>query len=388
MLAHTRGARGALPCMALFLAAVAPGAGAQAFFVEDVEICPAAAQIRDPEFNMRDKTVAFTDASQRLKVAPVLADTTLGAKGCAGRVIDTNITISLPGITFRNGAEWARSQTGPELFYAKLGPLGQPQLARAWPNGSGGWSTQLLENGDYRQFPVGSINDTDTQSRIFYWRLNPDNSTTTLWRESNAPATEREFPGFVGLNTGGAPRWVPGLRAISTTVPDAQGFLQAAIYNIDSGTLQVLTSDPVSKDEVWLWQAPEFGNAWTMVTVVNGCCVRVYRQTGSTWSQVHGFAASDLSATARAIFSPEPVVYRGRSYLAFQLASSLRYGPSSIWIAAIDPAAPLYRQVSDPATPTQVRNEPEWYVDRNGAWVFYTQVNQVGYALRRTKTGL
>lgn len=364
-------------------------AWSQDFVPNDVEICPGSAQIRDPEFNSRDKMVTFVDALGRLKVSPVRADATLGLRGCAGRVIDTDVTIDLPGITFLNGPEWARSQLGTELFYAKRGAEGEPRLARAWPNGSGGWSTELLAQGDYRQFPVPSMDEGDPQARIFYWRQNPDLSTTTMWREANAPETEQSFPGFEGANTGGAPRWVQGLRAISTVVTDTDGVRQAAIYFIDTGELRTITSDAGDKDEVWVWQAPEFGNEWVLSTVVDRCCVRIYRQTAGAWNLVNTFGLQDMTSAARAIYSPQPMTYKGRSYLAMQLASSVRYGPSSIWIAAVDPSAPLFRQVSEPSGLLKVRNEPEWYIDRNGAWVFYTQVTATGgFALRRAKSGL
>lgn len=362
-------------------------AHAQGFVPEDVEICPPSAQIRDPEFNIRDRTMAFTDAEFRLKVAPIRANATLGRFGCAGRVVDTNVNLSIANTTFRNGAEWARSQKGPELFYAKTNPDGRLQLARAWPNGSGAWLTELLAGGEDRQLPVASMDAADPQARIFYWQLNADQTTTTLWREADQPETEQAFPGFVGPGTGGAPRWIPGLRAISTVAPDAQGVLQAAIYFVDTGETRLLTSDAVDKDEVWLWQAPEFGNDWAMIAVVDGCCLRVYRQQAGDWLLVNTINAPDLSSTTGRMYSPEPVVYKGRSYVAMQLSGGLRFSPSDIWVVAVDPARPLARQVSAPSTTPRIRNEPEWYHDRSGIYVFYSEVSVAGFALRRARAG-
>lgn len=359
----------------------------QGFVPEDVEICPPSAQVRDPEFNIRDRTIAFTDAEFRLKVAPIRANATLGRRGCAGRVIDTKVNLSIAGTTFRNGAEWARSLMGPELYYAKTNPDGRLQLARAWPDGSGAWLTELLAGGEDRQLPVASLDETDPQARIFYWRLNADQTTTTFWREASLPETERTFPGFVGPETGGAPRWVPGLRAISTVAPDAQGILQAAVHFVDTGETRLLTSDPVHKDEVWIWQAPEFGNDWTMLTVVDGCCLRVYRQRAGVWLLVNTINAPDLASTTGRLYSPEPVVYKGRSYVAMQLSAGLRFSPSDIWVVAVDPARPLARQVSIRSSSPRIRNEPEWYHDSSGIYVFYSEVSPAGFALRRARAG-
>jgi hypothetical protein len=357
------------------------------FEPHDVEICPPASEVRDPEIDVASRRVAFSDAKNRLKVARLRADATLGFRGCRGTIIDTNLTISLPGITFKNGAEWGRSQNGLELFYARLGSSGQPLLARARMSGWT-WTTGLLPGGENRQFPVATTNPADETPLLFYWRLNEDLSSTTLWREDpDLPATEQEFPGFVGPDTGGAPRWVPGMRAITTAVPDAEGTVQAALYLVDSDVTEVLTTDAGDKDEIWMWQAPEFDNDWVIATVVDGCCVRIYRESEGTWTLVHSFAAADHSAFGL-IYSPEPFIYGGHSYLAMQFALTQRYGPSQIWIAAIDPAAPLYRKVSQEDTRVQIRNEPEWYADDNGAYVFYTHVTAGGFGLRRADTGL
>jgi hypothetical protein len=356
---------------------------AQEFVPDDVEVCPGVFEVRDPEILVRRNRIVFMDAAGQLKVSKLGAGGTLGNRGCLGQVIDDNLAISLPGVTFKNGAEWAQSEAGAELYYAKLGSSGEPILARARLV-DGTWQTELLTGGTHRAFPIATMNKEDEQPAILYWRLNEDLSTTTLWRFADDPDSEREYPGFIGPNTGGNPRWVRGMRAITTVVPDEFGIMQAAIHYVDAGVTEVLTNDATPKDEVWMWQAPEFGDEWVFSTIVSGTVVRIYRKLDGFWQVVHSFSGI---APFNRIYSPEPFTYEGRSYLAMQFATSVRYGPSNIWIASIDPEQPLLRQLSQPGT-IAVRNEPEWYADEAGAYVYYTEVTPSGFSLHRATTGL
>ena len=355
------------------------------FVPEDIEVCPAFANVRDPEFDSRGGRMVFSDKRQRLKVAAIRGDGRIASPFCRGEVIDSGLSLKMPGISFFNGPEWGRSENGTEIYYTKLNARGSPALARAWKNVS--WNTEFLINGDDRGFPVPSIGPSDAQVRLFYFRPNDDGSYDTLWRESADPFNEHPFPGFVGPNSGGAPRWIPGQRAIATTVEDADGVMQAARYLIDDEVIELLTTDEGEKDEVWMWSAPEFGDDLVFYAVVDGCCIRVYRQLGSEWVVINTIRSTDFSSNPN-IFSPQPFVFKGRSYIAMQLASAGRYSPSEIWIAAIDPGKPLLRQVSDPSLPAQVRNEPEWFSNATAAYVYYSEVSRSGFSLRRAKTGL
>ena len=356
-----------------------------AFVPVDVEVCGASANVRDPEFDSKNRRMLFSDDKQRLKVAGIKLDGSIQSPSCRCEVIDTNLTLSMPGISFFNGGEWAKSQSGLEIFYTKLDTSQRPVLARAWLDGS--WRTETLENGTDRAFPGPSSDPLDPNSRLFYWRLLSDGSYEMLWRESTQPSVEHTMPGFIGNNSGGVPRWIPGQRSLTTVLPDAQGTMQAAKYNIDEGSTVFLTADAGNKDEVWMWSAPEFQNQAVFFTVVDGCCIRIYREIGGVWTVVKTVNSADLSSF-RNLYSPQPFVYKNKSYIAMQLASGGRYTTSEIWIVAVDPDDNLARQVSDPTLPPGVRNEPEWFVTPLGLFVYYTQVSRGGFSLRRANSGL
>jgi hypothetical protein len=352
--------------------------------VDDVQVCPYSANVVDPEFDSTSQRMVFVDQQGRLKIVSLNADGTSKSPGCAGTVIDTGATLAVPGFGLKNGPEWARSKFGAEIYYTKLDANQQPVLARA-SYSNGAWQVQLLSNGVMRGLPLATTDVDDPQPRIMYVEALPDGTFPTLWREGHDSRTESTFPGSVSDLSGGAPRWVPGQRAITTTQLDARGVAQAIKYSIDSETVEILTADRGQKDEVWMWLAPEFGNEPIFFTVAHNCCLRVYRQMGGVWTLINTINASDFS-TYPHIISPEPFVYKGRSYVSMQLGNE-KNGNSDIWIAAIDPAAPLLRQIIDPST-LRIRNEPEFMSTTSGAYIYYTMIFGSQVSLRRAGTGL
>jgi len=357
------------------------------FTPQDVKICPASAGIRDPEFDAVSQRMTFFDTMGRLKVVPIQADGSVASPGCrGGTVVDTGVTLKVPGFPLLNGPEWARSQDGPEIFYTKLDAQQQPALARAWKNGDT-WQSEFLGLGVNRGVPIPTTEATDLHARIFYAYQPPDAAWEWRWRDSRDAATEAAFPGIAMQSSGGAPRWVQGQRAIATVVPDANGVLQAARFDIDSATIELLTVDAGNKDEVWMWPAPEFNGEQVFMTVVDNCCLRIYRQLAGVWTVIQTADAASFSGKPF-IFSPEPFVYKDRSYVVMQL-SRQKYSAAELWIVAIDPASPLLRQVSDPSVPDNVRSEPEFMATPDGAFIYYTMVEGKERAsLYRADTGL
>lgn len=355
------------------------------FTPDDVEICPRSAGILDLEFDPTQRRMAFVDLAQQLRVVDLGPDGRSLTRGCRGRVLDSVAVSAMPGIPLRNGPEWGLSQRGVELFYTRLDADGAPSLARAWQQGRS-WRTESLELGAQRGLALASQDAADTQSRLLYAGNHPAGFPLILWRESTDAATETFFPGTGNPDSGGAPRWIPGQRALTAMRLDAQGIRQAVRYDIDGGGLERLTEGPGDKDEVWMWSAPEFGGESVFITVTDGCCLDVFRRIDGQWQRIHRVEASSFSPWPR-IFSPEPFVYQGRSYVAMQLSRS-KLDISDIWIAAIDPTAPMLRQVSDPAT-AKVRGEPEWLVLPGGVFVYYSTFDALQRTtIRRAATGL
>ncbi|WP_187293836.1 hypothetical protein [Gloeobacter kilaueensis] len=353
---------------------------------EEINVCPASSGVVDPEFDSTSSQMTYFDQTQNLiRVATVTANGTIAPPSCKGPVVAPEAVLSLEGFPLKNGPEWARSERGLEIFYTSVGPDEQNWLARAFFDGS--WKHQLLAMGQNRALPLASVDVNDTQPRILYARLLEEGGYDLAWRESTQATSEAAFPASITQSTGGAPRWVSGQRAITTALSDAGGIVQAVRYWIDSGRTEFLTADAGDKDEVWMWQAPEFNGESIFFAVVDEKTIRIYRRIGGLWTAINAIDPSTFSAKPK-IFSPEPFVYKGRSYISLQL-STAKYDPSEIWIAAVDPAAPLVRQISDPAQPNVVRSEPEWIATPKGAYVFFNHIEKNNqFSLWRAKTGL
>lgn len=361
------------------------GATHSQFTPQDEEVCPAAAGVVDPEFYSAGRRMVFMDRSNRLKVASLRSDGSLGPGGCRGTVIDERATLSVPGFPLINGGEWALSQRGSEIYYTRLDDSGRVEMAVARENG-GTWDVQTLEASSDRGLPIPSMDGSDPQARILYVRSR-DDGYELMWRESTDSTTERAFGAHVVQASGGAPRWVRGERAITTTQLDSNGVAQAVRIDIDTSAVDVLTQDTDPKDEVWMWRAPEFDSARVFIAVAGGSQLRVYREEGASWNLINVLDATAFSARS-GIYSPELTIIDGRSYVVMQL-SNQKVGPSEIWIASIDPSLPLLRQVSDPAATGKVRTEPEWVHTSAGAFIYFTQNEGRGRAsLRRAHTGL
>ena len=360
------------------------------FTPDDIQVCPTSAGVTDPEFDDATSSMTFIDKQGNLKVAGIHPNGTIVSADCTGTIIDTGTTLTLPGFPLKNGPEWAHSQMNTQITYTKLDSNGVPNLAMA-SKINGSWQTQILDNGANRGLALASTDESDPDARLLYPYVRSDGSWSMMWRESNNAATESVVPAEITQNTGGSPRWVPGLRAITTAQPDANGVYQAVRFWIDTGVTEYLTSTPGDKNEVWMWQAPEFDNAWVFYEVINDSCLEMYKQNsdGSTWTQFNRLCATDFT-TFPFIVSPEPHVYKGKSYIGMQL-SDKKYSSSQIWIAAIDPANPLVRQVSATTTPEKVRSEPEWLATSSALYVYYSEVingNKNLFTLHRAATGL
>lgn len=352
----------------------------------DIELCPAEADVVDPEFDIAGSRIVYMDTAGLLKVLALSPEGLPLSAGCEGQLIDVDAIWTLPDITFRQGPEWSASQSGQDIYYSKRLPDGGFGLGRAWQEG-GNWRTEVLVRGADRGLPIASRDASDPQARVMYLRRTSAGKYVPYWREANAPLAEAPMAVSGNLSSGGAPRWVPGLRAVTTGRADADGIVQAAIYFVDDRSTRQLTTGPGNKDEIWLWRAPEFGGDWAMISVVDSCCLRIYREIDGLFTEVNRYDVRALSGLSK-IYSPEPFVSGGRSYVAFQASNIKLDLKSQIWMVSVDPAMPLARLISDPAV-RAIRIEPEWVATSSGVYVYYTQYgSNKRSALRRAATGL
>ena len=370
--------------IAVSLMGMAPLA-ASAFEAREVEVCPSSAKVYDPEFDIGSQQMAYFDGRDGLRVARVLADGRIDSTNCGGTLVSRGVTISLPELPFKAGPEWALSARGLELYFTKLDRDGRGYMARSLYDGS--WRNARIDESQDRGLALVSNDATDPEPRLVYVRTDNAGGYELAWREAGRPETEALLPGRVDPRTGGAPRWVPGRRALSYALPDDNGTLQAVLYDVDTGVVEVLTRDAGNKDEVWLWHAPEFGGGLALMTVVDGCCLRFYRQVNGEWRQRREIKASEFSRRP-AIFSPEPFVHDGRSFVAMQLARE-RVSDSEIWMVELIENGLPPTQLSDPQRRGVNRTEPEWMATPEGVFVYVSASSGSSrFALNRLSTPL
>ncbi len=145
-----------------------------------------------------------------------------------------------------------------------------------------------------------------------------------------------------------------------------------------------------------MWKDPEFNNELVFFALVDdlgppsgdptGQHLDIYRQINGTWQKINTIAPAPPNRPN--YYSPEPFVYNGKSYIFFTAAAGGNGSTDAdVWIAAIDPAAPLSRQVSA-STPGK-RFDPEVLILTGGPVIYYTENSSNGVRLlHRSATGL
>ncbi|WP_287131125.1 hypothetical protein [Candidatus Cyanaurora vandensis] len=359
-------------------------AHAETFVVDDQIITDPRIAVQDVEFDFIEGRIAWQDKQGQLWVAKV--DPVTGAfmpSTGQGRLIDTGLAgISDSG----NGPEWAYGIDGPEIVYTKYTDSSRSAFVLAHArNINGNWYTEVLPNlpldqGGYS--PIGSQDLNDPDPRVKYQLGGPETGSQGLaYRSLISPSW-----GIVPDPTADAGRWVEKRRSLIVTIL-VNGVRQVAYHEIDTGVLTQLTSDPGQKNNVFMWEAPEFNHELIFMASVNAETIDMYRFLNGAWTR---FNSLKPPSPRPYLLSPEPLVYGGKSYV-FALASNgfktSQREPSDVWLMAVDPANPLYRQVSNPDL-VLVRADPEYFTTTLGPWIYYSQRQGSRRLTHRCSTGL
>jgi hypothetical protein len=282
----------------------------------------------------------------------------------------------------KNGPEWTYTAQGSALLFTAPLPRGYG-LGRADPVG-GAWVTSTLPRSLGEVSPIGSLNPGDLTPYVRWLQRLADGSTVFGWRQLDDATTDQRSPINLTFT-----RWVPGQPTIVGVYP-VQGVEQ--VHTIDAATGQItqLTSDPTYKGSVFFLHAPEWGGEQVFFATEGDAPfaptrIGVWRALGGTWTRVHTLSMPPAFPFA---ISPEPLVWGGRSYVSF-LASTAPLnsdnGVASVWLAALDPAAPLQRLVSAPTL--AVRKDPEAFTTGVRPWIYYSEFG-VRQRIRRVELGL
>ncbi len=336
--------------------------------------------IADYEFDHENNLLTWSDKSNNLWVANI--DPVTGAfqpVNGQGILADTGAAFTTD---FGNGPEWVYTSAGNQIVYTKYMP-GQPHdgahagIARAQLK-NGIWSGDFLPNGMGLIEPMGSLDSGDPDPRIAYrvgtggWQM--------YTRQLNA-STQQMVPN--SAISKGSERWVPGNRSLIFTQSfvDGKGAQQRQVflYNFDSQVTEQLTFDQGNKGASFMWQAPEFGGAYVFFTVVNSTTLRMYRQIYNAADHQYEWTVigkvSNLPGASQYISSPEPFIYKGKSYIFYVRSSSAATSnvtvPTQIWLASLSGA--VDKEITDPAITDRVRIDPEYFITTQGPYIYYNR---------------
>lgn len=351
-------------------------AQAQTTFVPNETLVSPQRDLVDLEFSQSRKLFTWADSTGAIWTGKVDAATgKFTPRNGKGTLVDaTGMSVADLAVTF-NGPEWVGTSTGDQIVYTKF-PADQPhtaangRLATATTADAGvSWTVAKLNPDVARISPYASEDSGDARPRISY------TSTTGkhYWRELSS-ATEVAVPNLP--NSIKSVRFVRGHRSMIYT-NDVNGISQVFWYTLDDGKVAQMTRDNAQKDlqtVPWMWRAPEFSNKLVFMTVADNQVIRFYRNYDpdgdgvSSWSVFHSIT---LPANSK-IASPEPFVYKNKSYVMMAMTTVPNEFPSSIWVANINPAAPLMRKVSDDSL-LRVRTDPEVFITTQGPFIYYNR---------------
>lgn len=292
-----------------------------------------------------------------------------------GILLDTDM---VPVSSTGQGPEFGFSQNGVEVFYVKCNQYGVPMIFKV--NLSMSWIPRQITFGYRPRYcPYPSKDWSDPYTRLLYYCVyDPPLGKDTRWIVENTPFQEEIIPDLVfgpGTSYSGR-RWVKGTRKV--LVPkEVESYIQIFFYDIDTEEFEQLTFSPVDKYGAIAFRAPEFDKK-ILILVNMYTELGIYMKISGTWELINTLK---FPSPRECVFSDEPFVYRNRSYVSAAV-SRTPHGVGDIWIAAVDPDTPFYRQVSDPTRPYRVRVEPEVFVAENDAYVYYYEVKANSTSLK------
>jgi hypothetical protein len=329
--------------------------------------------------------LTFTDRGDNLWLAYV--DPTTGAfspSNGMGTLVDTNAAYVAE---FGDGAYWMWSSTNDsQIVYSKY-PAGVPHNANTAGSGiatmaaDGTWTGQIVAKATHA--PLATLDLTDPSPAIDF-----QNATDQgfLWELANAPNTGKMVP-WSTRGQGNSRRWVRGEHSIvfTTGANPVAGVTWQQVFTYDTtlGQLTQLTFDPTNKEGAFMWRAPEFNNDYVFFTLINnGATIQVYHQQPDsngnlTWTAVKTI---NMPSSLPYIWSPEPFVFNGKSYIFFQLSSysgnqSFYFNvPTQIAMTGIDPGVDEFTWLTDTTDTAHVRSNPQYYITPQGPWIFYNMM--------------
>ena len=309
---------------------------------------------------------------------------------------------------FGNGPEWAFStqngQVVSQLVYTRYTPgtsaaSNNAAAAFATPV-AGGWAANFFpgvlpvnSGGSAATFdPLASQCNGDPFALAYFY----DSATPQdiFWEPvATTPGTAPTLTPFGAYSTGvsaGKPaaRWVPCTHQLVFvgSAPPVSGtvYQQVFWYDTDTNVVQQLTVDATQHAEVFMFQAPEFNDAYVFYTIVNNLEIDIYQQSGvlsngaPTFQRVNRITSTDPAepyiAGTEAFINCTPAC---QSYIFMRLQSTVPGAispnvPNGVAVTNINPAQPIFKVLAtQTSTPTIQRMDLEYYITPNGPYLYY-----------------
>lgn len=339
-----------------------------------------------PECNFGDgnSRIVFTDREYNMWLGYVDFQTGMFTPSDGrAQLLDTRAAFATD---FGNGPEWMFSKQGSEILYTKYFPgrkmnTFSASVALARMTGPGQWQVGIVEGGIKKQSPIGT---TDLDNDVPRYNYQDFAKKKVYWRMSDDAASEQLMP-IADQTGGGSRRWVPGTGKViysgkqSDPSPDGNKYQQVFIYDTDSGELEQLTFESSTKWGGFMWRAPEFNDEFVFFTIVNRTSLVIYRKMPDESGVPRWTAVSTIAMPAKIpyVWSPEPFVYKGRSWIFFQLSSNSKANdmsvPTQLAMTGIDPLRPNFRMLTNDNETRRVRMDPESFITAQGPYIYYNR---------------
>lgn len=372
-----------LAALSVLLGALSGGAAsvsAQASFPPvgpDLRLSPNV-NLLDPEFNFRRRLLTWVDLST--------GDIWVGGYDYAtgnlipahgkGTLIEAAVAVGPrnPALGFtRNGPEWALGDKTDYVVYTRTNAEGDPTpenslIGTASMSRDGTWKVRSLSP-VRRNGPYGS-RGRHASARISY----QDGNGTHYVRTLADASSEVALPGLQRAGISPVVRFADTANIVSYPLM-IDGVSQVVAYDMDTSILSQLTFDTGSKDQTWLYSAPEIGGNLALTALVDaGAKIASYVPTVDAQGQpCYKRIASIPAPGGGTWFSLEPFVYQGRSYALAQFTAPGVAYPTSIWLMSLDAATSVLRQVTPNGLPTETRADAEIVPLATGAMVVYSK---------------
>jgi hypothetical protein len=287
-------------------------APSQEFVISDILVSAADAQIGDIEMDPYKKRICWQSINDHELWVCNLDTITWALTEPYGKeiLIDTSLT---PIDNTSNGGEWGFDQNGTCIVYNKL--LGKVRYVAMTAETQMGWLLSTFIDAPHRMNPHATRNLDDTVVMIHYIRSHF--SVKTKYKYLDDPTNEHVINCFQDAH------WADGEQLLTGILYNDQvGLFDPA----NPGIPVQLTYDYSTVYSVpFMWRAPEHGNARMFFANADFTELRVFKEVNPYSNQYQlymAFKSPSLNQSYDKIVSPEPIVYKGQSYITFMTSSA------------------------------------------------------------------